>query len=151
MIYKWIALLFKVIFAPFCFDFVSTSLSFRHWQNVSSDWNGSYGVGCILQLAMEFVDKFPDTCKIIESFMWMIFYTGSDSASNFSRLCREIYDILQSVCFRKWISNNSRIIRGLSSSSTESNFLQLEENSKILRLLWCCYSDLTKLFPYSTS
>lgn len=95
-------------------------------------------------LAEKLSNRFPDACKIIHPDFYMdLLLTGSDSASDLSTLCLEIYNILQSDCFplNKWGSNNSSIIRGLVflQLSLAPTFFSLE---RVLKF-WICYGVMT--------
>lgn len=103
-------------------------------------------IRCLFSLADEHQELFPKAADIIRNSMYvddLLF--GATSREEAARLAAEVSHILETGCFqlRKWISNDSQILKAIGRSDDVHQFVKLgeAESTKTLGLTWSCIKD----------
>lgn len=105
-------------------------------------------VRCLIQLAMDYKDIFPEACAIIRKDFYMDdLLTGCDRLDDVMRMQGEISQILSSAGFqlRKWLCNKSDILNQFKvNKNLDVSVLSIGENqhNKTLGIFWNASKDL---------
>lgn len=104
-------------------------------------------IRCLKQLALENQSQYESATQVIlNDFYVDDLLTGCDRIQDLSTLCKEVSFILKTGCFelRKWISNNSKVLEGVTDSTVPNGILLLGENesSKTLGIQWVSNPDI---------
>lgn len=103
--------------------------------------------GCLMKLALEMQELFPDAHKAITNDFYMDDYLGGANDITVAKKLRDdVISILNSAGFklRKWISNDQRLLKKISNEDNDPlRVLNLDDNTiKTLGLLWNPLDDV---------